>query len=273
VDAFLALYDPMLLRREDGQCAGAYFVDLGYGAEPVTTLESAERFRRLNPQLPVLGVEIDPARVAAAQPYAGELTRFRLGGFNLPLERQADGTPERVRLIRAFNVLRQYEEADVAGAWSLMARDLLPGGLLVEGTSEPTGRLWVAHLLRKPGAAHGLGNRTPAGPETAPLWQEGLVFSTSFRLGFDPAAFQAVLPKSLIHRVAPGEPIYDFFQAWKQAAAVAAPMRAWGQRQWFVAAAEQLASQGFAVTVQRKFLSRGYLLVRGLPDPCLPLVA
>jgi hypothetical protein len=273
VDTFLALYDPMLLRREDGQFAGAYFVDLGYGAAPVTTIESAERFRRLNPQLSVLGVEIDPARVAAAQPYADELTRFRLGGFNLPLQRNADGLPERVRLIRAFNVLRQYAEADVAGAWSLLARDLLPGGLLVEGTSEPTGRLWVAHLLRKPGAAHGTGNTTPAGPETALLWQEGLVFSTNFRLGFDPADFQAVLPKSLIHRVVPEEPIHNFFQGWKRAANVTAPVRAWGMRQWFIAAAEQLAAQGHAVVLQRKFLSRGYLLVRGLPDPCLPLVA
>ena len=122
VDTFVALYDPTVLRREDGPFAGAYFVDLGYGAEPVTTLESAERFRRLNPHLPVLGVEIDPSRVAAAQPYAGERTHFRLGGFNLPLGRSADGTAESVRLIRAFNVLRQYEESEVAGAWSMLAR-------------------------------------------------------------------------------------------------------------------------------------------------------
>ncbi len=150
VDNFVIQYDPTLLRREDGLFKGALFVDLGYGAEPFTTLESAERFRRLNPHLPVLGVEIDPARVAAALPYADELTHFRLGGFNLPLRQHADGSTETVRLIRAFNVLRQYEESEVSAAWSMLAHSLLPGGLLVEGTSEPFGRLWVANLLRKP---------------------------------------------------------------------------------------------------------------------------
>lgn len=44
----------------------AFFVDLGYGATPATTLESLVRLRCVNPTLPVLGVEIDPTRVAAA---------------------------------------------------------------------------------------------------------------------------------------------------------------------------------------------------------------
>ncbi len=83
----------------------ALFVDVGYGAEPFTTLESAARLRTVNPVLPVLGVEIDGERVAAALPYADAHTHFRLGGFNLPLQ-----PDEHVRLIRAFNVLRQYEE-------------------------------------------------------------------------------------------------------------------------------------------------------------------
>ena len=55
VDNFVIQYDPTLLRREDGPFEGALFVDLGYGAEPFTTLESAERFRRLNPQLAGVG--------------------------------------------------------------------------------------------------------------------------------------------------------------------------------------------------------------------------
>lgn len=262
VDAFLALYDPALLRREDGPFAGAYFVDLGFGAEPVTTLESAERLRRLNPQLPVLGVEIDPARVAAAQRFSGELTRFRLGGFNLPLERRADGTPERARLIRAFNVLRQYEESEVAGAWSMLARQLLPGGLLIEGTSEPYGRLWVANLLRKPALPDAVRDQAMAGVATPSLQLDGLVFSTNFRLGFDPADFQAVLPKSLIHRVVPGEPIFDFFEAWKRAARETAPMRAWGLRQWFIASAERLQASGYDLLLRHRFLSRGYVLWR-----------
>ena len=39
---------------------------------PRTTLESARRFRRVNPELPILGVEIDKERVEAALPYADE---------------------------------------------------------------------------------------------------------------------------------------------------------------------------------------------------------
>ena len=68
VDLFLAWYAANLLRCNDGACAGAWLVDLGYGAEPFTTLEMAQRLRRLNPRLPVLGVEIDADRVATALP-------------------------------------------------------------------------------------------------------------------------------------------------------------------------------------------------------------
>lgn len=263
VDTFLALYDPGLLRRQDGPYAGAWFVDLGYGAEPVTTLESAWRLRRINPALPVLGVEIDPERVAAAQPFADEQTDFRLGGFNLPLRSRADGSPETVRAIRAFNVLRQYEESDVAGAWQAMARGLLPGGLLIEGTSEPFGRIWVANVLRRVDGAMGDdGVRDAEGGETPPWRQEGLVFSTNFRLGFDPVEFQAVLPKNLIHRMTPGEPIYALLEAWKRAARETMAVRAWGPRQWFVAAAHRLAALGYPVVLRRKLLANGFLLIR-----------
>ncbi len=185
-----------VIQRNDGPWARALFVDLGYGAEPFTTLESAARLRKLNPDLRLLGVEIDPERVATALPYADAQTYFRRGGFNLPLGVEPDGQPEVVRCIRAFNVLRQYEEAEVAGAYAAMAHGVLPGGLLVEGTSDPYGRLWVANILR----------RTAAGD-----WRpEALVFSTNFRAGFEPALFQPVLPKNYIHRMVPGEPIAAF---------------------------------------------------------------
>lgn len=243
VDNFALRYDPALLRRQDGQFAHALFVDLGYGAEPTTTLESAARFRRLNPTLPVLGVEIDPQRVAAAQSHADALTYFRLGGFNLPLL-----PTESVRLIRAFNVLRQYQEAEVGQAYERLEKYVLPGGLMLEGTSDPFGRLWVANLLRRHDGAG---------------WDwEALVFSTNFRAGFEPTDFQAVLPKNLIHHVIPGEPIHEFFEAWKRAAALASPARAWGLRQWFVASAEQLALAGYDIDPQRKWLGQGWLIWR-----------
>jgi len=243
VDNFMLLYDPGLLTRCDGAFADALFVDIGYGEEPFTTLESADRFRRLNLHLKVLGVEIDPERVTRAQPYADARTFFRLGGFNLPLE-----PGESVRAIRAFNVLRQYEEADVVPSWERMACYVLPGGLLVEGTSNPTGAIWAANVLRKVDGA------------SEPWCREALAFFTNFSLGFDPLEFQTILPKNYIHRVVPGEPIFDFFAAWKAAAAETSAMQAWGLRQWYIAAAESLAKRGYRINLRRKWLSKGWLI-------------
>jgi hypothetical protein len=240
VDHFVLRYDPGLLARQDGDFANALYVDLGYGAEATTTLESAERFRKLNPELRILGVEIDPARVAAAQPFADERTFFRLGGFNVPLL-----PGESIRLMRAFNVLRQYEADQVAPAWEQMGRGVLPGGLLIEGTSNPTGAIWAANVLRR--------------GENA--WQaEALVFFTNFHLGFDPGEFQTILPKNYIHRVIPGEPIYDFFAAWKAAANESSAAQTWGLRQWFIAAAERLAERGYGINLQRGWLAKGWLI-------------
>jgi hypothetical protein len=241
VDNFLLLYEPSLLTRTDGLFGRALFIDLGYGFDARTTLESAERFRRLNPDLPILGVEIEKERVEAALPYADDKTFFRLGGFNLPLK---EG--EHVRLIRAFNVLRQYEEKDFAPAYKRLAQYVLPGGLMIEGTSDPFGSIWCANIARR--------------LETGDWRLESLVFSTNFRLGFDLTDFQAVLPKNYIHRVTPGEPIYDFFEAWKAAAAETAAMKTYGLRQWFVQSAEALARKGYRINLQKKFLSRGYLV-------------
>jgi hypothetical protein len=252
IDAFVALYDPGLLRRRDGPWAEALFVDLGYGFEPWTTLEAAERFRRLRPDLRVLGVEIDPDRVAAAQVYAEGRTSFRRGGFNLPLGTDASGGRESVRLIRAVNVLRQYDEVAVAPAVERLGASLLPGGLLVEGTSDPEGRAFVATLLRRP----------TEGADGSELRLEGVVFGTRLRAGFDPADFQPILPKRYIHRMVPGEPIHALFSAWRAAWQACLPERVWGARRLFVATAEQLARQDGAVHAPRRLTRRGYLVWR-----------
>jgi hypothetical protein len=249
VDLFCLRYDPGLLRRSDGPFADALFVDLGYGAEPFTTLETAARLRRINPHLRVLGVEIDRERVAAAQPYADATTEFRLGGFNLPLGASATGQPEHVRAVRAFNVLRQYDEGEVAGAYRELAAHVLPGGLLVEGTSDPHGRIWVANVLRRRADA-------------ADWMAEALVFSTNFRNGFEPALFQPVLPKNYIHRMTPGEPIYELMAAWKAAAQRTQAMRAWGFRQWFVGSIEALAAGRSDVVTHGRWPELGFLIVR-----------
>jgi hypothetical protein len=217
------------------------FVDLGYGFDARTTLESAERFRRVNPDLKILGVEIDKERVENALPFADNKTFFRLGGFNLPLKKG-----EQVRLIRAFNVLRQYEEKDFAPAYETLAHYVLPGGLMIEGTSNPVGSIWAANVARK--------------METGDWRLEALVFSTNFHRGFDVEEFQTVLPKNLIHHVVKGEPIFDFFEAWKSSALETAAMKTYGVRQWFIAAAERLAGRGYAIASQRKWLAKGFLI-------------
>lgn len=117
---------------------------------------------------------------------------------------------------------------------------------MLEGTSTPYGQVWAANLVR----------RMDRG-----AWKvEGLVFSTNFRLGFDVEEFQTILPKNLIHHVTPGEPVFDFFEAWKRAAAETAAMQAYGPRQWFVAAGKRLAGMGFPIDKQRKWLAKGYLI-------------
>src|ERR1051325_5018615 len=163
-DNFILLYEPSLLTRTVGLFADALFVDLGYGFEARTTLESAARFRRVNPDLKILGVEIEQERVEAALPYADEKTFFRLGGFNLPLKEA-----EHVRLIRPFNVLRQYEEKDFTPAYERLAQYVLPSGLMIEGTSNPFGSIWAANLSRK--------------MENSSWNMDALIFSTNFRLG------------------------------------------------------------------------------------------
>ena len=252
VDTFLSLYDPATLGAADRAAGGGWFVDLGFGAEPWTTLESAQRLRRHNPWLPVLGVEIDPERVAAAEPYGGDGIVFRRGGFNLPLLQ--DGTcPEWVRVIRAFNVLRQYEEDAVIGAYREMASAVGPGTLLIEGTSDPLGRIWTANVARRSQAyATGWG-------------LEALVFSTNFRDGFDPALFQPVLPKNYIHRMVPGEPVYLLMEQWKQAAAATQFERVWGVRAWFAAAARALQRMGVPVDARPRWTRRGFLVVKCPP--------
>ena len=114
-----------------------HLVDLGHGASGVTTVEWADRVQAVRPGATVTGLEIDPERVASAQAWARPGVDFRLGGFEVP------GRP--ARIVRAFNVLRQYDETEVEGPWRTMLARLDPRGLLVEGTCDELGRLgsWV----------------------------------------------------------------------------------------------------------------------------------
>jgi len=208
-----AIFPGLLTRQGPG-----VFLDLGYGRVPRTTLETAARWRALNPSLGVVGVELDRERVAAAAAFADARTRFLRGGFD------AEVGP--VRVLRAMNVLRQYDESAVGGAWAEMGARLEPGGLMIEGTCDPFGRVIAVNLMFKRGAS---------------LRWEGVLFSTNHRGDFTPESLQPVLPKNLIHRVRTGEPVHGFFRDWRSAWRSAAPWDSFGPRARFRESARLLA--------------------------------
>ena len=245
VDAFVCAWRPGLFTPR-GRMSGRLVVDLGYGRVPRTTIELADRLWGIDPTIPILGVERDSERVLAA--YAAEQDRlqFREGGFELPLK-----AGERVRMIRAMNVLRQYPEAAAKPAIAQLVGQLEPGGILVEGTCHPFGQVMVVGMY---------------GPGTQErVEHQGLLFATNFRQGFEPGIFQAVLPKHLIHRMVPGNSIYEFFAHWTQAAAVASPSLSFGTRQHFVATAHALAERVTGIELREKWLRRGWLFWKNAP--------
>lgn len=200
-------------------------VDLGYGAAPWTAVELLARLRAVRPDAEVTGVEIDPERVAAAQGYRRAGLSFRRGGFEVPLAGGPPGTEERrPTLIRAANVLRQYQEAEVAPAWERLCARLAPDGLLVEGTCNETGRrhVWVA-----------LG---PEGPRT-------VTFAARLASLEYPSDLAERLPKALIHRNVPGEPVHRFLRDFDRAWAAAAPYAPLSARQRWIRAVGALAGQ------------------------------
>jgi hypothetical protein len=288
-DTFLAVAYPDFVRR----MAGLY-VDLGYGAYPVTSVETLHRLRRLNPSLHVLGVEIDPQRVEEAQPFAEPGLEFRLGGFNLPLQPGED-----VSVIRAFNVLRQYDEAEVAEALAALSASLTEGGLIIEGTSDPRGRLLTFNLYQKqtpiPAPCEAPSERSaegsPVGPSTArkstplrsgcsdrgrkspPPFAKGanrggtgwgltriaFVLAPTLHADFLPRQFQAVLPKNFIHHAEQGGAIDRFFTAW-HAAWQRARAHAIDRRQMLTESAVRLADDyGYHVDRRPALLRRGFL--------------
>lgn len=261
VDHLVAAWDPALLRRRDGAFAAAPFVDLGFGGSPVTTLELARRLRRIAPGLPVVGVENDRGRVRAAQsavalPGEEPPVSFVEGGFDL-------GAAAPARGIRAFNVLRQYQEADVAPAFRAMGASILPGGLIVEGTSDPSGRAWTALLVRRSSADEVGGGIEPH------LELEALVFGTNFRASLDAETFQAVLPKRLIHRVVPGEPVHAFMSDWARLRRIEAGSETWGPRYAFGRIALGLRAAGHAIEAPERHARRGWILWRTPPVPLM----
>ncbi|PRY00737.1 SAM-dependent methyltransferase [Allonocardiopsis opalescens] len=189
-------------------------VDLGFGASPVTTVELFGRLRAVRADVSVVGLEIDPERVAAARPHLRPGLDFAHGGFELPVARPPV-------LVRALNVLRQYDEAAAYAGWAALRARLAPGGLLVEGTCDETGRraVWAAVA--------------PDGPVS-------ITFAAHLGSFTRPSALAERLPKTLIHRNVPGEPVHAFLREWDAAWDRAAGYAAFGKRQRWVRAAAGL---------------------------------
>lgn len=231
IDRWIAA-QPVLRRTDD-----PLVVDLGYGASATTPLELFERLRAVRPDVEVVGVEIDPERVRTASSASRDGLSFRLGGFEVP-------TPDgrRPAVIRALNVLRQYDEHEVAAAWARMTGRLQPDGLLVEGTCSELGRVasWVA-----------LG---PEGPRTLTI---------SLRLAEleAPSIVAERLPKALIHRNVPGERVHELLLALDAQWARAAPLGAFGPVQRWIATVEGLRDAGWPVRDGRARWRLGELTV------------
>ncbi|OHV41658.1 MULTISPECIES: class I SAM-dependent methyltransferase [Pseudofrankia] len=223
---------PNRLRRVDRWLAGTQaprlraaadplVVDLGYGSSPVTAVELYDRLRAICPPVRVLGLELDPERVAAAQTAARPPGLvFARGGFEL--------AGRRPLVIRAMNVLRQYAEPEVEPAWRTMRSRLAPGGLLVEGTCDEIGRraCWFALPAEGPGT---------------------LTLSAHLPSLERPSELAERLPKALIARNTPGEPIHALLialdAAWDRAASYApfGPRTRWSQ------AVSTLRADGWAI--------------------------
>ncbi|MGW0842147.1 class I SAM-dependent methyltransferase [Streptomyces sp. NPDC002787] len=258
MDRWIAATHGAELRRATTPLA----VDLGYGAAPWTAVELLRRLRATAPRTQVVGIEIDPARVTAAKPYECEGLTFRHGGFEVPV-------PGRPTLIRAANVLRQYDEEEVTAVWERLCARLEPptprtpppprtpltppsrlappsadghrptagtdsprprftgghstGGLLVEGTCDEIGRrhVWVT-----------LG---PEGPRT-------ITFAARLGSLGRPSDLAERLPKVLIHRNVPGEPVHTFLRDFDRAWAAAAPYASYGARQRWIRTVRSLST-------------------------------
>jgi hypothetical protein len=211
-------------------------VDLGYGASAVTTLELLDRLAPEVPGLEVVGLEIDPVRVeAVAEHRDPPRLDFRVGGFELAGLRPV--------LVRAFNVLRQYDEGSAARAWDTMRSALAPGGLLVEGTCDEWGRrsTWVA------------------------LDEDGpLTLTLAARVSdLDrPSDLAERLPKALIHHNVPGQPVHEFLRAFDTAWASAAGLSTFGPRQRWAAAVQALADDGWPLVGSTRRWKHGEVTVR-----------
>jgi hypothetical protein len=191
-------------------------IDLGFGDSAVTSVELLNRLLPVRPDVEVLGLELDPDRVARAAPASRPGLRFQRGGFELAGHRPV--------LVRVANVLRQYPEQEVAPAWQRMCGQLADGGAVVEGTSDEWGRRasWV--LLERDGPV-------------------SLTLSCRPARLVRPSEVADRLVKALIHHNVPGSPIHALLRAMDGAWDRHAPLAGYGTRQRWQAMCADLAAE------------------------------
>lgn len=199
-------------------------LDVGYGASHTTTVEWAGWLRSVNPRTRVTGLEISPERVLPPR----DGVTFELGGFEL-----AGYQPQ---LVRAFNVLRQYDVGQVEQAWDTVCSRLAPGGFFVEGTCDEIGRRSTWILLNADGP-------------------QSLTFAWDPHDVERPSQLAERLPKILIHRNVPGEPIHELLRAADAAWDINAGWAPHGPRVRWRHALQHLHDTGWPVVPQRRRLS------------------
>jgi hypothetical protein len=233
VDRYIAALP--VIRRTDSPVV----VDLGFGASPITAVELLSRLAKVNPKTHVVGIEIERERVERGLAVAKDRLHFTHGGFETPLPPSLAG---KATVIRAFNVLRQYEESEVAAAWARMQSRLTDDGYLIEGTCDEIGRLssWVTLDRERP-----------------------VSLTISMRLsGLDlPSKVAERLPKALIHRNLPGEPIHAFLQALDAAWRNNAGLGSFGSAQRWVACCSQLVESGWPLVGDKRRWRLGELTI------------
>lgn len=194
-------------------------VDLGYGRLPATAVELHGRLQKIRQDVRVIGVEIEPGRVASAKRLERPGLAFQQGGFEIPV-------PGQPILVRAFNVLRQYREHEYAAHWATVQSRLAPRGLFIDGTCDEIGRrsTWVAVSGQGP-----------------------VSLSVSMRFGSFtlPSDVADRLPKALIHRNVPGERIHAWLQSMDRAWLAAAPQSSYGNCQRWIAMCVTLQAEGW----------------------------
>lgn len=238
--------NPNRLRRVDRYIANLpqlkqaqpIVVDLGFGATPTTSIEMLQRLAKTNPEVTVVGIEIDRERVERGLPFQTKNLLFGLGGFEVPLPKPLTG--KEVDVIRAMNVLRQYEESEVLASWELMQSRLRDNGLIVEGTSDELGRLasWVT--LSK----------------TAPV-----SFTIALKLNEveRPSKVAERLPKILIHRNVEGEAIHSLLKDLDEAWFRNSSLSTFSAAQRWIATCRDLKNSGWAITNNQKRWALGEL--------------